>query len=238
MANWLNILNHKLYKYYGIVLMMALLNSCGGGGGGNTTNAISAAAVSSFSVQGSIVISAGSIVDSDINNTNNPNISNNTPAEAQAIPSFAVLGGYVNQAMQGPDGPLYELGDPSDYFSIYLYDGQSIVVDIYDSVNADLDLYLLDSTGQIVLDSSILLSASETLQAPFEGEFYLLVEAFSGASNYTLRTEQTVNIDSSGFRLSDDFIPNELILSYRQPETYMQQAKNPDSTLSRLVFIL
>ncbi len=69
---------------------------------------------------------------------------------------------------------------------------------------------------------------------PFEGHFQLLVEAFSGGSHYTLRTEQTVNIDSSGLRLSDDFIPNELILSYRQPETYKQQAKNPDSTLSRL----
>lgn len=213
-----------------MILLMTLLSACGGGGGGNTTTDIPA----SFSLQGSIVVSAGSIVDSDINNTNNINISNNTADTAQVIPSFAVLGGYVNEAMQGSQGPLFASGDTSDYFSIYLYEGQSIVLDIYDSANADLDLYLLDSTGKIVLDSSLSLSAIETLLAPFEGEFQLLVEAFDGASNYTLRTEQTVNINSSGFRLSDAFMPNELILSYRKPESYKNQTKNPDSTLSQL----
>ncbi|PCJ41192.1 MAG: hypothetical protein COA71_09115 [SAR86 cluster bacterium] len=225
-------LRSKISIRYSCMLFLLLgLSACGGGGGGNTATSIAAA---SFTVQGSIVVSAGSLVDSDINNPSNSNISNNSPSEAQDIPSFAVLGGYVNQPMQGEAGPLFEAGDVSDYFSIYLYDGQSIVLDIYDAANADLDLHLLNSTGQIVLDSSLSTSASETLLAPFEGQFQLLVEAFSGASNYTLRTEQTVNINSSGFRLSDAFMPNELIVKYRQPEIYKQQAKNPDSTLNRL----
>lgn len=213
-------------------LVMLGLSACGGGGSPATS--IAAASVPSFTVQGSIVVAAGSIVDSDINNPSNANVSNNSASEAQAIPSFAVLGGYVNQAMQGDNGPLFVSGDPSDYFSIYLYDGQSIVLEIHDLDSADLDLYLLDSTGQLVLDSSVSTSANESLLAPFEGEFQLLVEAFSGASSYSLRTEQTVNIDSSGFRLSDDFVPNELIISYRQADMYKQQAQNPDSTLNRL----
>ena len=217
-----------------LFLVMLGLSACGGGGGGGggTATPIAAAAVNSFTVQGSIVVSAGSIVDSDINNSSNSNISNNSPGEAQVIPSFAVLGGYVNQAMQGDNGPLFDSGDPSDYFSIYLYHGQSIVLDIHES--ADLDLYLLNSTGQIVLDSSVSTSSNESLLAPFEGSFQLLVEAFSGASNYTLRTEQTVNIDSSSFRLSDFFLPHELIVSYYQADMYKQQSENPDSTMNRL----
>jgi serine protease len=215
-----------------LFLVMLGLSACGGGGGGGTATPIAAAAVNSFTVQGSIVVSAGSIVDSDINNSSNSNISNNSPGEAQVIPSFAVLGGYVNQAMQGGSGPLFDSGDPSDYFSIYLYDGQSIVLDIHES--ADLDLYLLNSTGQIVFDSSVSTSSNESLLAPFEGSFQLLVEAFSGASNYTLRTEQTVNIDSSSFRLSDSFLPNELIVSYYQADMYKQQSENPDSTMNLL----
>jgi serine protease len=203
------------------------LSACGGGGGGGGSIA------TSFSVQGNILVSAGSIVDSDINNASNSNVANNSPSTAQEIPSFAVLGGYVNRAGHGESGPLFESGDIFDYFSIYLYDGQSIVLDAYDN-NADLDLHLLNSTGLTVLDSSDSPSGSETLLAPFEGEFQILVEAFSGASHYILRTEQTAGIDSSGFHLSDAFVPNELIVSYQQPDMFMQQANNPDSIMNQL----
>lgn len=210
-----------------LLLVFSLgLNACGGGGG-------APAASPSFSIQGSILVSAGSIVDSDINNPNNSNVANNSPATAQAIPSFAVLGGYVNRPMQGEAGPLFESGDISDYFSIYLYDGQSIVLDAFDP-NADLDLYLLNSTGQTVLNFSDSPSGNETLLAPSEGEFQILVEAFSGASNYILRTEQTANIDSSGFRLSDAFVPSEMIVSYQQAEMLKEQSNDPDSTMNRL----
>ncbi|MAY03491.1 MAG: hypothetical protein CMQ38_11030 [Gammaproteobacteria bacterium] len=210
-----------------------LLNACGGGGGGSGSISINAAS-SGFSLQGNISISAGSLVDSDINNDASQNISNNTPQEAQQLPSFAVLGGYVNEAMEGEAGPLFTEGDPVDYFSIYLYEGQSIVLDIHDADNADLDLFLLNANGQIVLDSSLSLDAIETLSAPFEGDFQVLVEAFSGASNYTLRTEQTMNISTTGYRLSDAFVPNEMIVRYRDPQQYSQQQNNPQSWLQRL----
>jgi len=208
-------------------LLLLLLSACGGGGGGGGSNSATSpisAAATGFSLQGSIAISAGSIVDSDINNAAQVTVSNNTPASAQRIPSFAVLGGYVNKAENGAAGPLFSAGDPLDYFSIYLYEAQSIVLDIYNADNADLDLYLLDANGQIILDSSLsAINATEQLSAPFEGQFQVLVEAFSGASSYTLRTEQTVNASSTGVRLSDAFLPNELIVRYRQPSLYTQQ---------------
>lgn len=217
------------------LLVMIGLCACGGGGGGNSDTLINAASLNQhFSLQGSIEASPGSVVDSDINNPAHPNNSNNTPADAQDLPSFVVLGGYVNQAMQGAEGPLFQTGDPADYFRIYLYEGQSILLDIYDAANADLDLYLLDSTGQTILDSSLSTTASESLIAPFEGQFQLKVEAFSGASNYNLRTEQTLNINSTGFRLSDAFVPNELIVHFRQSDNYAEQQNNPLSRLNHL----
>tara|TARA_R110000772_G_scaffold134567_6_gene243172 strand:- start:1153 stop:3681 length:2529 start_codon:yes stop_codon:yes gene_type:complete len=217
------------------LLLTIGMSACGGGGGSNTATQINAASVNPlFSIEGNIEVSPGSLVDSDINNSEHANISNNSPSEAQDLPSFAVLGGYVNQAMQGADGPLFQLGDPSDYYKIHLYEGQSIVLDIYDTANADLDLYLLDSTGLTVFDSSLSTSSSESLIAPFEGDFQLLVEAFSGASNYNLRTEQTLNISSTGFRLSDAFVPNELIVSFHHSDMFIKQQNNPLSHIQRL----
>ncbi len=213
------------------VSLLSCLSACGGGGGSSSISA--SAVVNSFSVQGSILVSAGSVVDSDLNNVSNINVPNNTPATAQDIPSFTELGGYVNQAGTGPAGPLFAAGDPLDYFRVYLYEGQSIVLDIYDADNADLDMYLLNATGSVILDYPLSTGNTEQLNAPFDGIFQILVEAVSGASNYTLRTQQTVNLGSTGTRLSDAFVPNELIVRYRQPYHYQQQLYRTGSTLNR-----
>lgn len=213
-------------------LLSSLLVACGGGGGGSG-NINAASASSALSLQGSILVAAGALVDSDINNASHSNVSNNTPSTAQTIPSFTELGGYVNLAGTGPSGPLFNSGDTLDYFRIYLYEGQSIVLDIYDADNADLDLYLLNATGTIILDYPTSTGFTEQLNAPFEGYFQILVEAVSGASNYTLRTEQTVNLGSTAVRLSDAFVPEELIVRFRQPYLYQQQLYQSDSTLNR-----
>jgi hypothetical protein len=212
--------------------LLSLLAACGGSGGGGSGN-INAASSSTLSLQGSILVAAGALVDSDINNASQNNVSNNTPSTAQTIPSFTELGGYVNLAGTGPAGPLFNSGDTLDYFRIYLYEGQSIVLDIYDADNADLDLYLLNATGTIILDFPTSTGFTEQLNAPFEGYFQILVEAVSGASNYTLRTEQTVNLGSTAVRLSDAFVPEELIVRFRQPYLYQQQLYQSDSTLNR-----
>lgn len=213
------------------VSLLSCLSACGGGGGSSSISATSV--TNTLSLQGSILVSAGSVVDSDLNNASNINVANNTPSSAQDIPSFTELGGYVNTAGSGPAGPLFDAGDPLDYFRIHLYEGQSIVLDIYDNDNADLDIYLLNASGSVILDYPLSSANTKQLNAPFDGIFQILVEAVSGASNYTLRTQQTVNLGSTGTRLSDAFVPNELIVRYRQPYLYQQQLYRTGSTLNR-----
>jgi len=183
-----------------------------------------------FNLSGTITAPAGTAVDGDVNDPNAQSIPNNTPITAQTIPNPITVGGYVNVAGAGEIGPLQASGDISDYYRVNLIAGETITLFVADPTIGDPDLYLWDAAGVNILDFSINVDAVESLIVPSNGEFLVEAFAFSGASNYVLIIGQTLTAGASGgFRLSDNFVPGEIIMRYSSSVslTAQQSAAQP-----------
>ncbi len=175
-----------------------------------------------FSITGTISVASSTAVDSDVNDPDAEFQANDTPATAQSISNPVTLSGYVNQPGFGDAGRSQTSGDISDFYRVVLVAGETITLFVAEPSIGDVDLFLWDASGTNILNLSESPGPIESLTVPSTGEF--LVEAFAfpippnsrGASNYILVIGQAQPTASAGgFRLSDDFIPSDVILRYR-----------------------
>lgn len=166
--------------------------------------------VAEYAISGTIKIAPASQLDSDINDSSTTPIANSELLTAQLMPSPAIVGGYVNQPGNGEDGNSFAEGDLYDTYRVTLLAGQSVLLLIGNRSEADLDLWLYSSSGEVV-DSSLSYSSNESVVAPADGEYFVEVEAWSGFSNYNLAIGLEQSLPSNGFRLSDAFIPQQLV---------------------------
>ena len=81
---------------------------------------------SDHTLEGTIIATNNSMIDSDVNDPLAPYASNDTMDNAQSVPNPVVLGGYVNTARSGYSGRSYTRGDIEDYFRVSLTNNQSI----------------------------------------------------------------------------------------------------------------
>lgn len=81
---------------------------------------------SDHTLEGTIIATNNSIIDSDVNDPLAPYASNDTMDNPQLVPNPVVLGGYVNTAFSGYFGRSYTIGDTEDYFRVSLTDNQSV----------------------------------------------------------------------------------------------------------------
>lgn len=166
-------------------------------------------------VAGMVMPAGGTAADSDVNQPNAPFASNDDFPEAQRIPNPVTLGGYANAPGAGPEGRSRTEGDEFDRFRVGLLGGQVVTLLIAsEDAGDDLDLYLFDLAGQVVEASLADTAREESIVVPdgFSGEFFLEVRAFSGASNYLLNIGQPVPAIAPAARVSDAFVPGELIV--------------------------
>lgn len=195
-----------------IIIGFALLYACGGGGGGDSPPP---PPIAQYTVSGTIRPAAGSAIDSDVNDPEAPYQANDSIATAQPIPNPVTLGGYLNQPGAGPAGRSHSSGDLADVYQVSLLAGQQINLLIAgDGVHNDLDLELADRNGQLV-DAAISQRRVESLTVKASGDYLVRVTVHSGASNYLLTIGQTQVSSSPGLRLSDEFIPGEVILRFQ-----------------------
>lgn len=210
--------------------LTALLVACGGGAGGDvqqtpsqtnqSTSEGNSVTISrdieaaSYSISGNIVVQANARHDVDTNDFNNANGSNDTFGSAQSVSADSAISGYVNQAHEGSDGYSYSTGDEVDYFLAELESGQTITLDIADQ-SADLDLFIYNSSNTSSYAYSSATSAStESIEIDVSGQYYVKVEATSGASGYMLDLDQ--GTQASGIQAASmDFVPGEVIVKYR-----------------------
>ena len=169
-----------------------------------------------FTLTGTLGISAGNCVDGDVNDPETTITPNNDMAHAQEIPNPSVVGGYVNFRYNGEEGPLYEDGDPQDFYKASLAENETITLYIADSNSGDIDLKLYDGDGNIV-DTSNDFANTEFIRVTDGGTYYIEVFAFSGASNYVLTIGQSQTFTQAGhLNLNENFVPGEVLLTFTE----------------------
>ena len=165
--------------------MVLLLASCGGGGGG-------ASEESGVTLSGTLSVPEHAAVDSDTNDANQAGRqSNNTFAAAQPLVSPVNLIGDVNQPQAGPAGANQQSGDVVDGYVVDLQPGQVIELEFTANplVN-DLDLYVYAqgaTADSSPIGQSTGVNAFECLRIQTAGRYYVVVNAYAGASIYNLR---------------------------------------------------
>jgi serine protease len=206
-----------------IALLVTACGGGGGGGGGDTPVAPTPPPApppepppipTTFSISGTITASPSQAVDWDNNDPASTARTNNTPATAQPISIPTTLGGYVNVPEGGAEGLSFADGDVDDFFRVELLAGQSVTMLVADFEQADADLYLFDTQGNIV-DFSIELGEIESLVIPSDGTYIVNVFAFDGGTNYILAIGNQ-NAVTSQSRQHFEIVPFETVVQYRE----------------------
>ncbi len=209
----------------------------------NTTDSVSASVtVEVNSVQGQLLLSSVSQVDSDVNDPSAPYQPNDSLLSAQLLPNPVVVGGYVNAPGRGPVGRSSAAGDLDDIFRVNLEAGQVIELVVPaadpaapDALRNDADLALYDADGNLV-DESMNLGPVEQLTVSEAGTYYLRVALYSGALLYRLAVGQSsLPVSSGSLRLSDDFVAGELVVKMRPDAGGTTRLQKPlDALTTRL----
>lgn len=203
-----------------LALIFLGISACGSGGGGVSNP-------SDYNLTGTIAVDAAITVDGDVNDPFMAYTPNDDFDSAQPLNNPVAVSGYVNRPGAGPAGSLRASGDLADYYRIDLTANQvvQLAIGADDPVANDLDLYLYDANRK-QLDASLGTTATETLTVQKKGTYYLAVHADSGAATYTLSTGITAQTasDSGSLRLSDDFVPGQLIVRFKTDPVTAQTA--------------
>ena len=177
-----------------------------------------ATGVSAAQISGSVNIASGTQIDLDVNESSMLNVPNNHFDTAQEIFAPGVLGGYVNEANTGSEGNLFVSGD-QDFFLVSLMSGDKITLTIAQN-SADLDMELYDSS-RVLVDDSLGTGNTETMSALADGDFYIRVFPFFGASNYVLSVGAGTAASltsASAQRISsfDAFQPDHVVMQFNE----------------------
>ena len=171
-----------------------------------------------YAISGTITPASGSLTDSDVNDPNAPYAPNDTINQAQVISNPAIVGGYVNEFLQGENGRSFYSGDRDDFYLVQLMEGDEVFLSIsdYHNTDVDLDLYLYDPTTEEIIDGSSGVSDSESLIIAREGYYAVNVYAYEGASNYVLSIGRpSGNAAVDPLRLGSHFVPGEIIVHFK-----------------------
>ena len=183
-------------------------------------------ATGTYTISGTVTAATYAVVDSDVNDPHTTPVANDSFNNAQSLTAPVILSGYVNVAGAGEAGNSSEAGDYDDYFRVTLTQGATITLSMAeDPDSADLNLYLYDA-NQTQVDASLTTGdAIDSLTVPADNTYYIRVEAASDnnmltASGYALRIGQARAAAARyPLRLSDDFVPGEVIVCFEDQAT-------------------
>ena len=201
---------------------------------------------STYTLSGTVSAGLSNLSDSDINDPNAAFRSNDSFADAQATPNPVTIGGYLNEPGAGEAGRSKSSGDLSDRFAVSLLAGQSINLTFADAADDDLDLYLYTGSctescypsdvcgynvplGNGLIAKSTSISALETITVPSDGNYFVEVCIFRGASNYTLsighNVSSTVILDTD-----QDFVPGDIVIRFKENPSITDKSVNALTT--------
>jgi len=206
---------------------------CTGRGGTASASSTVTLLGGTATVAGNLLVPTISRSDSDVNDPFAPLAANDTDQQAQIMPNPVVIGGYVNVPNAGPDGRSFASGDLDDWYRMDLVAGQVIELVMPSATPGgdDADLELYDSNLDLV-DSSLGEGQVEQLIVPADGVYFIRVFVFSGAPMYRLSVGQSTVSAASSLRLSDDFVPGELIVTLKSARDPAAKASQSDAVLA------
>ena len=171
-----------------------------------------------YDVKGTMTVAENTFLDGDVNDPNVPEVSNDLDGPAQQLVPPAKVAGFVTAVPTGNDGDRF--ADEIDDWDVYLLaikEGESISLNISDwstsnRESVDLDLYLVNvNDPEATVDSSESTNQTEWVTAPEDGNYFVYVNAFSGTSNYLLRSGQSAPQAAAKMSASAEMVKGELI---------------------------
>jgi len=212
---------------YNIIVQPPLNHSCAIANGSGTISAANVSDVSvtctlnSSSLSGNISSTVLTVVDSDINDPDaKANIDNNLTTRAQVINNLSTVHGFASAVGTGRAGDRFaSIADSSDYYLVNLQQNQTITLQSVDfsstgTFQGDLNLFLLDATGNMVAQDTPG-KELKSVSVPSDNIYFILVSAVSGVSKYTLRLN-SVNPATLTTGQPVNFMPNEVIVKFRE----------------------
>ena len=172
-----------------------------------------------LSIAGTVAAFPNQVADSDTNNPLAPNEPNDERADAQAIPTPALVGGFVAAVPTGRTGDRFaDTADEVDSYVIELGPGQTAQLAIADwdatePSRIDLDLFVFDAVGGTLVVDSVGDGQFETVLIADAGSYYLVVMAESGFSNYSLSVGAASSAASTrGLSTAAELVPDEILV--------------------------
>jgi serine protease len=180
-------------------IAVLLLTACPGGHKDTTSR-----------LGGVVSFAAGEVSDGDVADPNAPYRPNDTPEAAQVVPGGSRIGGWVGAGM-----------DELDWYRTTLTASQQVSFTVVEAAaNGGITACLFAVTDTTTPTDCVSPSgATDVLTAPDAGDYYVRVEAVSGASSYLLRigASAAVAIGPPALHLSAEFVPGEVLVRFREP---------------------
>lgn len=217
------------------LIATVFLASCGGGGDGGTPPPPPPPPASTYQVSGQVRVAENMLVDSDVNDVLAPYAPNDTLATAQLLPNPVALAGYVNKPGAGSSGRSSVAGDENDVFRIDAVKGQTVSLIVGNPSAGDVDLYLFDEAANLVAES-VGTGKLESVPIAASGRYFVVVNAFDGASNYVLTAGQAAAAEAGAGSLQStaEFVPGEMIVRWRKQASSAKSAgkRSPSSIMA------
>lgn len=213
-----------------------------------------------ITVSGRLFTTANVMIDGDVNDTSAVYHSNDDPSDPQALPNIVTVQGFASAsptfAQESEDANFERFANSSDvddYFLVSLQAGQKIVLNVVDyddnaingAYSGDLDLFLfnadLSSNDPIAFSNSD--SSTEQINIAVDGEYLVLVTAYSGISKYVMQilpTSSSILGQAAEPTHSASFVPGEAIIRWKdnQPSSALKAATTGIQANGRSVHVL
>ena len=199
---------------------------CSGSGGSSASSSVSLKLIEPlYNLSGKVQVAYNSFADSDVPNTDFTSISNNTASTAQVLSLPAQLIGYASKDTDEWDAYKVVVSK-NQYVSLEIAD-----YDEADTTKNDLDLIIVDLDLNIIADSESTKSY-EFLSMP-EGEYFIAVKAYAGASKYVLSvgTKFTQSYSASVFSSEFEYVGDKLLIQKKEILQIAQDAAWKQSQL-------
>lgn len=214
----------------GLASLVGCMALVGCGGGGSASEADADLSGAGYRLSGTLSVPSGAAVDSDLNDVNQlGRTRNNDLATAQALTSPVRLTGSVNRPGTGPTGSNQVGGDSTDAYALDLQAGDIVELAFAPGAadtTADLDLYVVSTDGALTGSSDGTDGHYECVRITQAGRYYLKIEAFKQAANYTLHAGPTATVPTGCVATTTraTFDPGELVAQGRTTSTSLATA--------------